>query len=224
MGTTPNPKKINGHRTRYSRAFECSKRSDYWKNVTRKVEYEIEIIKENDDLEHIKAKEIELIAFYGRKKHGGGTLVNHDIGGTGGGAGTIKDRDLPIEQLDLDNNQIRTWKNPMEIERELGFLRTNIIKCCRKKQITGYGYKWNYLNGDQFCEIRPTTRRKNRIIKRQAKTEMSFMVWNKEEEQILLKCVKENGLMKGSEIAANLLNRTKLACVNHVFWTRKHTD
>lgn len=67
----------------YSRANIKSVRTNYWKNITNKTEYEVEILLESDDYEFIKQKEIEFIALYGRRDLGKGTLVNLTDGGDG---------------------------------------------------------------------------------------------------------------------------------------------
>ena len=74
----------------YQRAFVKRNRSEFWKNVTDKTEYRIDIIMESDDFEFIQNKEIEFIALYGRRTTKSGTLVNHSVGG-GGNKGWIPD-------------------------------------------------------------------------------------------------------------------------------------
>ena len=67
----------------FNRAFSKMGRSNWWKSIVSKTEYEVEILFESDDLEEIKRKEIEFIALYGRKDLGKGTLVNMTDGGDG---------------------------------------------------------------------------------------------------------------------------------------------
>jgi len=45
-------------------------------------------------------------------------------------------------QLDLDGKLISVWKSGKEIERELGFDRRHINRCCAGGIPTAYGYKW----------------------------------------------------------------------------------
>lgn len=45
-------------------------------------------------------------------------------------------------QLDLDGNLIAVWKSSKAIERELGFDRRHINRCCAGGRPTAYGYKW----------------------------------------------------------------------------------
>jgi len=67
----------------YERAFEVKQRSSFWKNITAKTHYEVEILLESDDYEFIKQKEVEFIALYGRKDCCDGVLVNLTDGGDG---------------------------------------------------------------------------------------------------------------------------------------------
>jgi hypothetical protein len=48
-------KKVSGE---YSRSYSKSDRTDFWKNITNKTKYEIEILLESDDYEFIQQKEI----------------------------------------------------------------------------------------------------------------------------------------------------------------------
>lgn len=71
-------------RTRYyERAYEKTNRTKWWKNISKKTEYEVDIILETDNREEIISKEIEFIELYGRADLGKGTLVNLTNGGDG---------------------------------------------------------------------------------------------------------------------------------------------
>lgn len=65
------------------RAFSKEGRSVYWKRTFKKYGFEVQILK--DDLDYKDAQELEkiLIAYYGRKDLGRGTLVNLTDGGEG---------------------------------------------------------------------------------------------------------------------------------------------
>lgn len=69
--------------TLYYRAHSKPDRSAFWKKVTSKTDYEVEILLESDDYEFIKQKEIEFISLYGRRDLNKGTLVNLTDGGEG---------------------------------------------------------------------------------------------------------------------------------------------
>ena len=67
----------------YRRAFDKRFKTKYWKNITNKTEYRVEIILESDNYEFIKQKEKDFIKLYGRRDLGLGTLVNMTDGGEG---------------------------------------------------------------------------------------------------------------------------------------------
>ncbi|MCX2486588.1 NUMOD3 domain-containing DNA-binding protein [Pedobacter sp. MR2016-24] len=67
----------------YSRAKTTHKRSNYWKNITSKTDYTIDIIEDNISWNQAVNKEIELIKFYGRSNTGTGILCNLTDGGEG---------------------------------------------------------------------------------------------------------------------------------------------
>lgn len=49
-----------------------------------------------------------------------------------------------ILQYSLNGELIAEHKSSYEIERKLGFNRSNISSCCHGRQLTSYGYKWVY--------------------------------------------------------------------------------
>lgn len=51
-----------------------------------------------------------------------------------------------VLQFDLNNNLVKEFPSAMQVERELGFANSNIIKCCKGKYKTAYNYKWKYKN------------------------------------------------------------------------------
>lgn len=72
-----------GCKGNYARAKQKNKRSDFWKKITSKSDYKVEILL--DELSHKEAelKEIEFISMYGRIDKGNGTLCNLTDGGKG---------------------------------------------------------------------------------------------------------------------------------------------
>lgn len=54
------------------------------------------------------------------------------------------DRNLPIVQLDLDGNYIKTWNCTVEASKN-GFDENHIRECCRGKRNKHGGFKWVYL-------------------------------------------------------------------------------
>lgn len=65
------------------RPFDKVGRNIFWKKVTNKTKYEVEILIDNIDYEEAKELEILLIKEYGRRDLGLGTLVNLTDGGEG---------------------------------------------------------------------------------------------------------------------------------------------
>lgn len=72
-----------GTDSQYKRANNFYNRSNHWKNITNKTQYEVEIILDDLTWEEACQKEIEFIALYGRKDLNRGTLVNLTDGGEG---------------------------------------------------------------------------------------------------------------------------------------------
>lgn len=66
-----------------SRAYQIRSRNEFWKNITNKTDYSVEIIAENLNVEDAKELECFLIQEYGRKDLGSGQLVNLTDGGDG---------------------------------------------------------------------------------------------------------------------------------------------
>lgn len=51
-----------------------------------------------------------------------------------------------IKQLTKDGELVKAWKSSMQIERETGYDQGYIIKCCKGKIRSAYGYRWEYAN------------------------------------------------------------------------------
>ena len=96
IGIGKKPSKTNP----YLRAKTKRGRNVFWKNITAKVEYIVDIMLESDDDIFIFEKEKEFIQVYGRRDLGNGTLVNLNDGGRSG---------LNKSQFSIDN-QIKTAK------------------------------------------------------------------------------------------------------------------
>lgn len=157
--------RTRGHRTEYERAYAKSKRSSFWKSVAKKTEYIVEIVSESPDVDFIRLEEQKLIAKYGRRCCDlGGTLVNFQEGGeriTG-----PRHRHIKIRQETLEGVLVKIWDRVDLIQLETGYLKTNIVKCCRKKQLTAYGFKWSYVDRPEFENVRATAARKKTTNRR----------------------------------------------------------
>jgi len=69
---------------KYHRAYNTTYRSNWWKSIVNKTEYEVEIVLENLSCEEAKIKEKEFIKIYGRSELSDkGTLCNMTDGGDG---------------------------------------------------------------------------------------------------------------------------------------------
>lgn len=53
-----------------------------------------------------------------------------------------------IIQKDLNDNVVKVWNSMEEVGKEFNISPTNISACCRGKQKTAKGFKWEYFNGD----------------------------------------------------------------------------
>lgn len=147
-------------RCMFERAYAIGKRSTYWKQYVSGRTVDVEIVRENLTETDAYDFESQLILKYGRLDLGTGTLVNKtDFSNYGNGR---KELPIQVEQLDLQGNHVRTWDTVKSIQETMGWLKTNIIKCCRKKQITAYGFKWKYLNEGVFANIRVNAGKKGR--------------------------------------------------------------
>lgn len=179
IGKTPPSNKVWQHRTKYSRAYAKSKRHKFWKNVINKVDYKVDIVYETSCEEQVKLKEIELISLYGRRCcDTTGTLVNFSAGGdrTDG----PRNFGIKVTQKDLKTKEvIKIWPELKYIEQQLGYLKTNIVKCCRKKQRSAYGYIWEYSDNHFFDSIKPTSARKKNTNRG-----VGILVYNKEGQLI----------------------------------------
>lgn len=75
IGTQPK------HGLLYQRAYVDYGRNPSWKGIVRQTNYTVRIIMESDVRSEVEAKEMELIAYYGRRDQGTGTLANRTDGG-----------------------------------------------------------------------------------------------------------------------------------------------
>jgi hypothetical protein len=89
------------------RANERARRSELWKKIVAKSEYEIEILMDDITFEEAKSKEIEFIKLYGRIDLGNGTLANL----TDGGDGAINRIFTPEHRRKLSLSQIGKEKS-----------------------------------------------------------------------------------------------------------------
>lgn len=67
----------------HKRAYDTVQRSDFWKRITSKSDYRVEIVIDDLTDEEVFKKEREFISIYGRKDLNKGTLCNLSDGGEG---------------------------------------------------------------------------------------------------------------------------------------------
>jgi len=124
------------------RAKNKKARTVYWKNITNKTDYKIDIL--FDNLTHSEAclKEIELIKLHGRKDQNKGLLVNFTDGGEGR-LGT-QNKYTPILQYNLKGEFIKRWINVLTITTELQIPRQSIYNVLNNKRLTTNKCFWFY--------------------------------------------------------------------------------
>lgn len=93
------------------RASERARRSELWKKIVAKSDYEIEILFDDITYDEAKLKEIEFIKLYGRIDLNNGTLANL----TDGGDGTIN----PSQESRLKMSQIHKGRKNSDALMEL---------------------------------------------------------------------------------------------------------
>ena len=99
-------------------------RSQYWKNITNKTKYEVQILK--SDLTWEDACELEkvLIDWYGRRDLNSGTLVNMTNGGEGA-TGAIVSKETRLKQSNIRSQKIINM-NTLEVFKNVYCINTDI--------------------------------------------------------------------------------------------------
>lgn len=156
IGTKTRQSKFLTKKSEFYRAYDFKKRNNIWKKIANKTSIKVDIVLESNDLTVIQQKEKELIAIYGRLCDKTGKLANLAEGGDS----QSFNMNVRIKQLSLNGEHVKTWDQLKDIEKDLGYLKTNIVKCCRKKQLTAYGFIWEYADIRNFDNVYPTAARK----------------------------------------------------------------
>lgn len=150
--------------SKYERAYS-TKRSLFWKKITNKAKYKVEILLESDNEDFIKNKEIEFIKLYGRKDLKLGTLCNLTDGGEGcfNRINSLERNKKISEALKL---RVRTketydkvrkskykqivrsdgkeYNSLTEASKELNISIAAISKVLKNDKYSTRGYKWKY--------------------------------------------------------------------------------
>jgi hypothetical protein len=126
---------------RYDRSREKYNRNPYWKNIVDKCEgkYGIEIMMEFDSESECLRKEVELIAFYGRKDNQKGTLTNLTDGGEGAKGAKLSD----AQKVKLSER--------MKGEKHPNFGKKLTEETCKRKSDAIKGEK-HFLFGKKLTE------------------------------------------------------------------------
>lgn len=131
-----------GSDSKYKRAKNLSLRTDYFKKIINKSEYKLDIVFDDLTWEEACLREIELIALYGRKDLGIGTLINFTDGGEGRKGS--QNRITPTYQIDLEGNIIKEWINIETICNELNIHRQSLYAVLNGKVWTCRDFIWVY--------------------------------------------------------------------------------
>ena len=151
-----------GHNTEnshgYNRAFSKKRRSNFWKQIVNKTDYEVEILMESENESFIFEKEIEFVKLYGRRDLNLGTLVNL----TNGGRGTTK---VILSEKNKYNNRTRNIGLVHSTESKKlmseGAKRSWSLNKKSRKPITTILQYDNRGNFVKECKIKDITRELN---------------------------------------------------------------
>ena len=58
--------------------------------------------------------------------------------------GKVSKKKIKVIQFSTDMVFIREWDSATDVEKELGFFKSNIRKCCRGERKSAYGFIWKY--------------------------------------------------------------------------------
>jgi hypothetical protein len=141
-----------GSDSNYKRAKNKSLRTDYFKKIINKSECRLDIVFDDLTWEEVCLKEIELIALYGRKDLGIGTLINFTDGGEGRKGS--QNRITPTYQIDLEGNIIKEWINIETICKELNIHRQSLYAVLNGKVLTCNKFIWVYKKDYSLTNIK----------------------------------------------------------------------
>lgn len=159
-----------GWSSKYKRAYQRQKRSEYWKRIAKRG-YTVKIVLDGLTVNEVKSWEKYLIGLYGRTQLNQGSLCNMTDGGDGtfGRIASMQERKAmslrnmnkkvsenskrlnkiahskPIIQLTKQGDFVMYWKSAVDATRYYDKI-IKISECCYNKRSSSQGYKWKFSN------------------------------------------------------------------------------
>ena len=226
IGIGTKPKKFKSIAIEFSRAYNKSRRNSFWKNITDKTRYLVEILIESDNYEFIKQKEIEFIKLYGRRNLKLGALVNLTDGGDGNLNSIVSIetrnklsiarknskyiRGKKIYQYNLNGDFLKEWNNIVSASIHINVHKSTLQKIATKNINNNYckGYYWNSKFIDKiktksyrlatFAKIKMINPLNNQIIQIfNSKEEALRFLGKKKSGTHIIKSIRNNRLAYG---------------------------
>lgn len=126
----------------------------------------------------------------------------------------------PIKQFSITGELLKEWESLFEIEKAHGYDRSAIIRTCKGKQQTSYGFKWQYVTEKHF-EIIGTFINKM-LIKSMADPYIRPDGKSEKRYNVLCHCGKEFITTRSCLISSNIRSCNCLKGVQKDFKNTKH--
>lgn len=192
---------------KYFRAYSRYGRTKFWKDITNKTDYKVQIILESSNYQFILDKEKEFVEIYGRRNLNTGTLCNLRPGGEWCPTGlSVKGyNQKAILQYDLEGNFIKEWESGYKIEQELKIYSSYIKLVVKGKGSHSHNYQWRYKTENYPLKIEKVTIRKREVsqynlngefIKKYDTIKEAALNNNISTSDIILCCQKQRGTAK----------------------------
>ena len=216
-----------GSDSKYKRAKNKSLRTNYFKKIINKSECRLDIVFDDLTWEEACLKEIELIALYGRKDLGIGTLINFTDGGEGRKGS--QNRITPTYQIDLEGNFIKEWVNIETICKELNVHRQSLYAALNSKVLTCNKFIWiykkNYSTTLVESILSKLEKEQARKIKNPSKSRISVLQYDLENNFIAeynsISEASKKTLTRCSCITQCINSKYNRTTANNFIWKRK---